>query len=349
MPFTLTSVDQLADLPFDTLIDVRSPAEFAEDHIPGAINCPALNNAQRAEVGTIYVQEDRFKARKIGAAYVAQNAATALQTTLADKPGSWKPLVYCWRGGQRSGSFNVILQQIGWRAETVEGGYKSYREMVANLLYKTEFLPKVVLIDGNTGTAKTRLLYHLKECGAQVLDLEGLAEHRGSIFGPTNTRQPKQKMFESRLAHDVVRLDPARPVFVEAECSKIGRLIVPPSLWQKMIVASRVFITAPISARVDHLLDDYADLIADPARLDVLLSKLVRYHGHEQVNSWRALAGAGAFAQLTQELINVHYDPRYERVSKSEGAPIALPDLEDATLRSCALNLIQQADGYIPH
>ena len=344
MPFKISALSDLITLPFDDIIDVRSPAEFAEDHVPGALNLPALSNAERAQVGTIYVQEDRFLARKIGAALVARNAADHLQGPLADRPGDWRPLVYCWRGGQRSGSFTSILQQIGWRAQVVEGGYKSYRRLVVQALYDAPWPGEVVLIDGGTGTAKTRLLAQIAAAGGQVLDLEAMAEHRGSLFGPMGEAQPHQKTFESRLAMAMARLDPTRPVFVEAESSKIGRIIIPPALWKPMLAARVVEVTAPLAARVGHLVTAYDDLIASPAKLETVLGKLVRYHGHVQVEHWQDLAAAGEFATLAGELIRVHYDPRYARVSRRDVAPedrLDLPDLSDDTLGTVARRLVE--------
>eukprot|EP00903_Cladosiphon_okamuranus_P016431 g15152.t1 len=230
MPLALPPLPDLPRLGFDDIIDVRSPAEFAEDHMPGAISLPVLSNEERARVGTIYKQVDPFAARKVGAALVSRNAAAHIEGPLADRNGGWRPLVYCWRGGQRSGSFAVILNQIGWRAEVVEGGYRAYRRMVAAMLHD-DLLPwSPVLIDGNTGTAKTRLLHHLAAQGAQVVDLEALAEHRGSLFGGLSGPQPAQKMFESRLAGALAGLDPARPVYLEAESNKIGDILIPGSL-----------------------------------------------------------------------------------------------------------------------
>ncbi|SFK48579.1 tRNA 2-selenouridine(34) synthase MnmH [Shimia haliotis] len=343
MPFALTKLADLAKLPFDEIIDVRSPAEFAEDHIPGAINLPAMSNDERARVGTIYVQEDPFKARKIGAAIVSRNMAHHLEGPLADREGAWKPLVYCWRGGQRSGSVAIILKQIGWRADTVEGGYQAYRRLVSRALYSSDMPCPVVVIDGGTGTAKTRLLHHLAQQGAQVLDLEGMAEHRGSLFGSVGDRQPSQKAFESRLAMGMARLDPTRPVYVEAESSKIGRLIIPPTLWQAMIQAPNLRLTAPLAARTNHLLTAYPDMLDDADKLDAVLEQLARYHGHEQVADWRALAAAGTFETLAEQLIKTHYDPRYTRISRAhapDAEPMDLPDLSETTLTETAARII---------
>ncbi|SMP32307.1 tRNA 2-selenouridine(34) synthase MnmH [Shimia sagamensis] len=343
MPLPLTQISDLATLPFDQIIDVRSPAEFAEDHIPGAINLPAMSNEERARVGTIYVQEDPFKARKIGAAIVARNVAAHLEGPLAERSGSYKPLVYCWRGGQRSGSVAIILKQIGWRADTIEGGYQAYRRLVSKALYEGSMPCPVVVIDGGTGTAKTRLLDHLSEQGAQTLDLEAMAEHRGSLFGPMGENQPSQKSFESRLAMGIAKLQPNRPVFVEAESSKIGRLIIPPTLWKTMIAATNLRLSAPLDARADHLVSAYPDMLADGAKLATVLDMLTRYHGHEKVAQWKALAVAQNFKPLARALIEAHYDPRYARISRAhapEPEEIALPDLSDETLAVCAAKLI---------
>ena len=348
MPITLTALTDLATLPFDDLLDVRSPAEFAEDHVPGALSLPVLTNEERARVGTVYVQQDRFLARKIGAALVSRNAALHLEGPLADKPGGWRPLVYCWRGGQRSGSFASILKEIGWRTDTIKGGYKSYRRLVVHALYEAPVGPRVVLVGGGTGTAKTRLLAHIAAAGGQIVDLEAMAEHRGSLFGPMGAAQPSQKMFESRLAMAFAGLDPARPVFVEAESSKIGEIIVPPSLWKEMIAAPRYEVKAPLAARATHLVRSYPDMVADADKLEAVLAKLVRYHGHETVDAWRALAAAGDYARLAAELVTAHYDPKYTRISR-EGAPtpmaLDLPDLEDATLAEVAARMVAEHDG----
>lgn len=343
MPLELASLADLAHLPRDDIIDVRSPAEFAEDHLPDALSLPVLSNDERARVGTIYVQQDRFLARKIGAAMVSRNTAAHLEGPLADKPGSWRAIIYCWRGGQRSGSFASILREIGWRVDTIAGGYKSYRRLVVRALYEDPMPCPVILIDGGTGTAKTRLLHHLQDQGAQVLDLEAMAQHRGSLFGPVGDAQPSQKAFESRLAMAMTGLDPARPVFVEAESSRIGRITLPPAIWAAMRAARRLHLAAPLAARAGHLVAAYADLVARPDRLDHVLDQLIRYHGHAQVDEWKALAGAGAFHALCESLIARHYDPRYARRSERSGPDpdrFDLPDLSDETLAATAARIL---------
>lgn len=310
MAFPLRSLGDLNASRFDAIIDVRSPAEFGADHIPGAINLPVLSDAERARVGTIYVQESPFLARKIGAALVARNAARHIETRLTDYDGGWQPLVYCWRGGQRSGSFASILAQIGWRVETLDGGYQSYRRLVVNRLYEQRFPVPVVLLDGNTGTAKTDILARLPQHGVQVIDLEGLANHRGSALGNFGA-QPAQKGFETALAAEIEKLDHSKRLVLEAESSKIGSLTLPPSLFAAMKIAPRIEIEASVAARAKYLTRAYADLVSDTTTLIERLEKLVRLQGREKVASWKEMAISGNHEALAADLIRQHYDPRY--------------------------------------
>ena len=313
MPVTLTSLSDLAALGFDDIIDVRSPAEFAEDHLPGAISLPVMSDAERAEIGTLYKQVSPFLARKRGAALVARHAAEHLEGPLAERTGAWKPLVYCWRGGQRSGAFASILQQIGWRVEVVAGGYKSWRALVVKALYEVPMQCRVVVLDGNTGSAKTELLNLLPSLGVQVLDLEGLARHRGSLFGAMPGGQPSQKAFEGALAQQIAALDPTRPVVVEAESSKVGDCRVPPELWKAMTRAPRVAIVADRATRADYLQRAYADMVEDPERLAAVIGQLRHGHSKELIEEWLALAAAGQHRALADGLMEHHYDPRYAR------------------------------------
>lgn len=318
---TLTSIADLASLPYDEVIDTRSPAEYAEDHLPGAVNLPSLSNAERAEIGTIYVQESRFLARRLGAAYVARNAAAHLLTHLADKPATYRPLVYCWRGGMRSNSIALIYGQIGWRVGVLEGGWRSWRRLVQQALYEAPFPAPVAVLDGNTGSAKTAILAKVRARGGQVIDLEGLARHRGSLFGLVpGDAQPAQKGFESALAHAMARLDPTRPVLVEAESNRIGELRLPPALWRAMQEAPRIEIAAPVAARADWLTRAYADISADPEELAVRIAALGPYHARETIAEWQALAGAGDFAPLAARLMQEHYDPRYAKTRLRQAA-----------------------------
>jgi tRNA 2-selenouridine synthase len=342
MAITLTALTDLPALGFDTIIDVRAPAEWADDHLPGAINLPVLDDAERARVGTVYKQVNPFTARKLGAALVARNAARHLEGPLADKPGGWRPLVYCWRGGQRSGSFASILAQIGWRVEVLAGGYKTWRALVVAAMYDRPFPAPVVLVDGNTGSGKTALLPRLAARGVQVIDLEGLARHRGSLFGAMAGGQPAQRAFEGALALAAAALDPARPVVIEAESAKVGDLRLPPALWKAMQAAPRVEIVAPPGARVAHLLTAYPDMLADPERLDAVLASLRPLHPAEVIAEWRGQAAAGDLAGMALGLMTRHYDPRYARHRARSAPPVArleAPALDEGGLDRLAGDL----------
>lgn len=308
---------------YDAIIDVRSPGEFAEDHIPGAINLPVLDDDERALVGTIYVQESRFKARRIGGAIVARNVARHLDTALAEKDGAFQPLVYCWRGGQRSGAMSVILASVGWRTSVLTGGYKTYRRWVQRRLYDEPMDLKLVLLDGGTGVGKTEMLHRLAERGAQVLDLEGLAGHRGSLFGGIlGQAQPSQKLFESRLLGAIDALDPARPIVVEAESSRIGERMTPPAIWSQMAAAPRIELSAPRSERAAYLVRTYGDIIRDRPALDEAFARLPVYPGRQRLADWAALADAGQFETLAEALMELHYDPAYGRSARKDRRPL---------------------------
>jgi tRNA 2-selenouridine synthase len=336
---TLATLADLGRLDFDDIIDVRAPAEYAEDHLPGAISLPVLNDTERAEVGTIYKQVSPFTARKLGAALVARNAASHLQGPLADRPGGWRPLVYCWRGGQRSGSFATILSQIGWRVETIAGGYKAWRKLVVEAVYDTAVPAPVIVLDGNTGTAKTALLAALAVRGVQVLDLEAMARHRGSLFGAMEGAQPSQKAFEGALALALSRLDSSRPVVVEAESSRIGSCRLPPRLWHAMTEAPRFTVVAPLAARATFLTRAYADLASDPVRLARIIASLRPVHSAEVIEGWLKLAEDGQFADLSAGLMERHYDPRYAKHRarmKTPAAEFSTPSLDAEAIEHLA-------------
>ncbi len=295
------------------VIDARTPAEFSEDHLPGALNAPVLDNEQRIAVGTLYASSP-FEGRRLGAALVARNIAAHLETRFSNKPREWAPLVYCWRGGQRSGSLTHILRQVGWAAVQLEGGYKAWRRwMTLDLDNRCEGLSFRVLC-GTTGSGKSRLLQALAQVGAQVLDLEGLACHRGSVLGHLPDQpQPSQKAFESALWQCLRRLDPQRPVYVESESKKVGNLRVPERLMEKIRGGQCLQLEVPMAERVGLLREDYSHFEADPALLDLRLQALVPLHGHATVEHWRTLWQSGAWGAFVEALLTHHYDPAYRR------------------------------------
>jgi tRNA 2-selenouridine synthase len=313
------AVDAHALAGFDAILDVRSPGEFAEDHVPGAENLPVLDDAERAQVGTIYVQQSRFLARRIGAAHVARNIARHLEGALADRTGGFHPLIYCWRGGQRSNAMATILSQVGWRVTLLTGGYKTYRRAVQQRLYEGDEGFRFVLLDGHTGSAKTEILHRLAARGVQILDLEGLAAHRGSLFGAIPGQpQPSQKLFESRLVQALDGLDPARPIVVEAESSKIGERMTPPLVWKAMQAAPRIEVRAPRAARARYLVQAYPEMTQDHAALEAIFARLPVYPGQKRLGSWRELAQSGDFETLAATLMEHHYDPAYDRSARKD-------------------------------
>ena len=301
---------------YDSIIDSRSPAEFAEDHIPGAISAPVLDDAERATVGTLYKQHSPFDARKLGAALVAKNVARHVETIFSGKGRGWRPLVYCWRGGKRSAAMAHILREIGWEAQTLAGGYRGYRRWVVAQL---ETIPQKLLfkvVHGPTGSGKSRLLGALRRAGAQVLDLEDLAAHRGSVLGNLPDRpQPSQKWFESQLLHELSALDAARAVFVEGESKKIGQLQVPEALIGAMRASTCIVLDTAIEVRVTLLLEEYRHFVENPQALEAQLDCLVGLHGREKIAGWKSLAGRGAWRDFVALLLMEHYDPAYRRSS----------------------------------
>ena len=321
MSYTIAVEEALAQLgQFDAILDVRSPGEFAEDHIPGAENWPVLDDEERRIVGTLYKQ-DPLEARRLGATLVARNVARLLDERTGGRPKTWRPLVYCWRGGQRSLSLHWFLGQIGFRSRQLVGGYKAYRAQVRDDLTRWPERFDYRVLCGLTGCGKTRLLLALADEGAQVLDLEGLAAHRGSVLGALPDRdQPTQKGFDSALWARLHELDPTRPVFVESESRKIGRIALPAELLTALHRRGRpVWIDMPEAARVDLLLQDYAHFAADPEGFCQLLDGLVELRGRARVMAWQAQARSGAWPAVFGALMREHYDPGYA------GSPTATP------------------------
>jgi len=296
---------------FDAIIDARSPSEYALDHLPGAINCPVLDDAERILVGTTYKQVGAFEAKKMGAAIVAKNIARHLETAWRDEPREWTPLVYCWRGGNRSGAMAHILAKVGWPVVQLDGGYKAYRQHVNAALETAPALDLRVLC-GTTGSGKSRLLQTLDGIGAQVLDLEQLAAHRGSVLGHIpSVPQPSQKAFESAIWDRLRRFDAGQPVFVESESKKVGNVRVPAALMGAMRGAPCIALELAREDRVRLLMAEYAHFTSEPAALNGQLDCLALLHGREKIAHWQALANAGRMDDLVDALLAEHYDPAY--------------------------------------
>jgi tRNA 2-selenouridine synthase len=312
IPKGVATLAQLAT--FDEVIDARSPSEYAEDHLPDAISCPVLSDEERARIGTMYKQVSPFEAKKAGAALVARNIAGHIEGRFRDRPKAWRPLVYCWRGGKRSGAFTHILREIGWDAHRLEGGYKTWRHQVVADLGTLPGRFRFQVISGATGSAKSRVLEALAAQGAQTLHLEALAAHKGSVLGSLPGQpQPSQKCFESRLHAAMSALNPARPVFVEAESRRIGSLQVPDALIAAIRGAQCLRIEAGRDARVAFLLQDYDYFLTNPVWLRERLGLLRGLQSNETLDTWMQMAEAGHFQALVRALLEQHYDPLYHR------------------------------------
>jgi tRNA 2-selenouridine synthase len=338
------AIARLAD--FDTVVDARSESEFALDRLPGAENWPSLNDDERRLIGTEYIQVSPFVARKHGAVLVARNVARHVETHVAARERGWRPLVYCWRGGQRSGALATVLDQIGFTVHVLEGGYQAFRRAVIAELQTQPMGLDLRLICGRTGSAKSRLLQALQKQGAQVLDLEALACHRGSVLGPLPGQpQPSQKAFETELWRALRGLDTARAIFVEGESRTIGRLRVPEALLDRLRAAPCLQVQMPLAARVAFLLQDYAHFVTDVESFCERLQALREVRGAAVVERWQAQARAGRLAPVVEELLTLHYDPNYQRSMQrnfagfDEARVIELPDAGEATLAAAARQL----------
>jgi tRNA 2-selenouridine synthase len=333
---------------FSAIIDARSEDEFAHDHLPGAINWPTLNNAERALIGTLFKQVNPFEAQKLGAALASANISRHIAQHALALPRQWQPLIYCWRGGKRSGSLSLVLGQIGFKVTLIEGGYKAFRNaLLADLPRRVERLSFRVIC-GPTGSGKTRLLETLAREGAQVLDLEALASHRSSVLGVLPGRpQPSQKHFDTRVWTALCQLDPERPVFVESESRKVGNLSVPESLMLAMRASPCVHLQLADAERVGLLMEDYDFFVRDPDFFCQRLEALVELRGRETVQDWQQRVRRGDVASVVADLLHTHYDPTYasslaRNFKHSEGAPvIELQDRTEASMRAAAQTLMQ--------
>jgi tRNA 2-selenouridine synthase len=307
------NVDQIAPyLTSGEIIDVRSPGEYAEDFIPGAKNHPVLDNDERAQVGTINKQQSPFEAKRFGAALVIKNIGDMIAQHFAEKPKDWSPLVYCWRGGKRSGVATHILREIGFNAVQLDGGYKAFRGRVNDELPQLCQRFNYITICGVTGTGKTVLLHALARAGAQTIDLEGLAKHRGSLLGDLpNEPQPSQKRFDTLLWSALSSLDPTKPVYVESESKKIGLIQMPEAMRERMQMGECVWLDVSLKARVEHIKRDYAHFVADPLALVEKLQPLKALRGAKLLDQWKMQAEGRDIDALFASLMIDHYDPLY--------------------------------------
>ena len=347
----LASIEQLQE--FDVIIDVRTPSEFAEDHIPGALNFPVLSDEERVRVGTLHKQSS-FEAKKIGAALIARNIANHLEQNWLDQPRTWHPLIYCWRGGQRSGAMTHILRTIGFAADRLEGGYKGYRHHVLQQLLEIPATLSFRVLCGLTGSGKSRLLNSLQQAGAQVLDLEEIACHRGSVLGDMpDLPQPAQKGFDSQVLAKLKSFNPALPVFVESESKKIGTIRVPDALIHAMWDSPCLRLETSMQLRVALLREDYLHFLHDPVLLHQQLERLRNLYGNAQLVRWQELCEAQQWDEFIAELLSLHYDPAYTKSIYShypayESAPqLKLNTLDNQGFDTLAKEALALLDKFV--
>ena len=354
---TLPACDALTRLAdFDTIIDARTEDEYALDHVPGAINWPTLNNAERITIGTMYKQVNAFEAKKRGAALSARNIAGHIERDVLDKPRQWKPLVYCWRGGNRSGALATILGAIGFQVTLIEGGYKAWRAALVDDIPRLAQRLHYRVVCGPTGSGKTRLLHALATQGAQVLDLEALANHRSSVLGHIpGVEQPSQKRFDSLIWDALRQLDPGRPVFVESESKKVGNVRVPDALIDAMRQSPCIDLQLSDAERVALLLEDYDFFVTDSDHFCRRLEALTELRGKAVVGGWIEQVQAGQTPAVVLALLTQHYDPMYaQSISRNftqfaQASRCVLPHRSEAALALAASQLIASETEAAEH
>ena len=338
-------LDAALDGEYALVVDARSEREYVDDHLPGAINLPVVVDNEYAEVGTVH-RGDPHRAYLIGVSYALRNIAAAIDDLVVRYPKNSRMLVYCFRGGKRSKLWFDALSTIGYNVDRLPGGWKAYRAWVRSELEQLPGTFNYKVLGGPTGCGKTRLLNALEQVGAQVLDLEGLARHRGSLIGGIpGVAQPSQKWFDSLLLDKLRRFNPSLPVWIEAESKKIGKIELPAGLVEAMRRSPLFSVQAAMPERVNLWREDYSHLCENPRGMVERLHNLRPLVGGEEFSYWEQLASESRVDELFQRLMEAHYDPAYARSLTKNYAEVEasnridLDSLDPSTLLTAARRL----------
>ena len=309
MPDELKVDDFLTRTPLVPVIDVRTPAEFAAGHIPGAVNVPLFSNEERAEIGTAYKQEGRTRAVDIGLRRVGPRLAELAGELLAlADPSDPRLHIHCWRGGMRSGSVAWLMEStFGCRVATLKGGYKAFRRWALDSFTQPR---RVRFVSGLTGSGKTEILKELAGLGESIVDLEGLAHHKGSAFGNLGEApQPTQAQFENSLALAWRATDPERLVWLEDESRMVGKCVLPEAIWNLKQDARYHVIEVPDEERVRHLCEVYAGF--PPEALQACLGAIQSRLGGGRTKAAIEAIQSGDFAEACRIILS-YYDRTYQ-------------------------------------
>lgn len=352
MSFQEIGVHDIHNLPERILIDVRSPGEFAEGTIPGAVNVPLFTDEERAMIGTVYKRESPAAARRLAMLTVSPKIPQLVEQ-MEPLLAQGELVIFCWRGGMRSFAACTFMDLLKYPVRRLKGGYRAYRQMVIDYLdvYKGLTAPLIVL-HGMTGVGKTRILQLLQERGQQVLDLEDMANHRGSVFGAIGLGEPhNQKTFDSLLFEELRLLDPSRPVYMEAESRRIGRSVMPEWLDRDKKAGLHVLIEAPMNKRVDRLFEDYIPhqneaVQAGLAEALLSIQKRIRREDFEEM---RDKLENKRYEEFCEQILGLYYDPKYRHKLASYDGEILTVDATDldravAELERLGGQLIEQGD-----
>lgn len=320
------NVEELLDLKrrkHAVLIDVRSPSEYEDSTIPGSVNIPLFNDEERAAVGTLYKQESVEAAKQKGLEIVSAKLPSLIRE-IGETDGKQK-VVFCWRGGMRSNTAATLASLMGLQMYRLSGGYRAYRRWVVETLANIRELPPFYVINGFTGTGKTEILDRLHDMGYPVLNLERMAQHRGSIFGHIGRSPMNQKTFEASLVTEFMRLQDAPYLIIEAESRRIGKVVLPEQIIEAKEKGTSVYIDLPMDVRVENILKDYKP---EEHKEDCLLSfDRIEKRIHTPVaQEIKQALTTDRFADAVKLLLEHYYDPRYQHASDQYGQErIAVP------------------------